>query len=193
MTPDQVARNVDLVRRRIEAAGADPALVRLVAVTKAHPESVVRAALAAGLVDLGESYAQEMVPKAQSLLSEPRDLPTPHWHFVGRLQRNKVRQVAPFVSLWQSVDRLSLASEVARRAPGAEVLVQVNVSEEAAKGGCPTGFVAAMVEGCRDLGLLVRGPHGCRRHGTSGAGSRRVPAPAVPGRRPGSAPSAPWA
>jgi uncharacterized pyridoxal phosphate-containing UPF0001 family protein len=65
--------------------------------------------------------------------------------------------VAPFVSLWQSVDRLSLASEIARRAPGAEVLVQVDVSHEAAKGGCPASFVPAMVEGCRDLGLVVRG------------------------------------
>ena len=58
------------------------------------------------------------------------------WHFIGRLQRNKVRTIAPHVALWQSVDRPELGAEIARRAPGAAVLVQVNVSGEPTKGGC---------------------------------------------------------
>ena len=139
------------VRHRIESAGGDPDAVRIVAVTKGHGPAVVEAAVAAGLTDLGESYAQELAAKADAVRATIR------WHFLGRLQRNKVRVVAPFVDLWQSVDRLSLASEVARRAPGASVLVQVNVSGAEQQGGCPPARAAAVVEGCADLGLDVRG------------------------------------
>jgi pyridoxal phosphate enzyme (YggS family) len=139
------------VRHRIESAGGDLDAVRIVAVTKGHDPAVVEAAVAAGLVDLGESYAQELAAKAEAVRATIR------WHFLGRLQRNKVRMVAPFVDLWQSVDRLSLAAEVARRAPGADVLVQVNVSGADQQGGCPPARAAAVVEGCADLGLEVRG------------------------------------
>lgn len=142
---------VAAVEDRILAAGGDPAGVRLLAVTKTVPVEVVALAAEIGLRDLGESYAQELAAKAEAL---PTDL---RWHLIGRLQRNKVRLVAPFVHLWQSVDRLSLAAEVARRAPGAAVLVQVNVSGAEQQGGCPPERVAAVVEGCRDLGLDVRG------------------------------------
>lgn len=154
---ESVRSNLAGLEERIAAAGGDPQQIRLVAVTKAQGTEAVRAALAAGLVDLGESYAQELVPKAEGLLDDPAGLPPARWHYVGRLQRNKVRQVAPFVWLWQSVDRLSLATEIARRAPGAAVLVQVNVSGGDAKAGCPPTFAASLVEGCRDLGLDVRG------------------------------------
>jgi pyridoxal phosphate enzyme (YggS family) len=141
------------VRQRIEAAGADPDRIRLVAVTKGHPVAVVREAVESGLADVGESYAQELVRKAES--GEVSD--AVRWHFVGGLQRNKVRLVAPFVHLWQSVDRLSLAGEIARHAPGAAVLVQVNISGSEHQGGCAPERVASVVEGARDLGLEVRG------------------------------------
>jgi hypothetical protein len=68
-----------------------------------------------------------------------------------------VRQVAGLVHLWHSVDRLSLAAEIARHAPGAAVLVQVNVSGAEQQGGCPPERVAAVVEGSTDLGLDVHG------------------------------------
>ena len=61
------------------------------------------------------------------------------------------------VHLWQSVDRLSLAAEIAHRDPGARVLVQVNVARQEQQGGCPPERVPAVVDGCRDLGLDVRG------------------------------------
>lgn len=146
-----VAGEVARVRQRIEAAGGDPERVRIVAVTKGHGVDAVRAAAAAGLVDVGESYAQELMAKAEELDTDV------HWHMIGRLQRNKVRQIAAFVHLWQSVDRLSLAGEVARHTPGAVVLVQVNVSGAEQQGGCPPERVAPVVEGCADLGLDVRG------------------------------------
>lgn len=145
-----VADALAALRTRIEQAGGDQD-VSVLAVTKGHPTSVIDEAIEAGLVDVGESYAQELVAKANAVDHGAR------WHFIGGLQRNKVRQIAPFVHLWQSVDRLSLAGEIARHAPGAAVLVQVNVSGLDHQSGCPPERVAATVEGCLDLGLDVRG------------------------------------
>jgi pyridoxal phosphate enzyme (YggS family) len=145
------------IRSRIAEAGGDPDVVRLIAVTKGQPAAAVAAAAAAGLADVGESYIQELVAKVADLEDGASGAPPVRWHLIGRLQRNKVRQAAPLVHLWQSVDRLALAAEVAHRAPGAAVLVQVNVAGEAQQGGCPPERVAAMVEGCIDLGLDVRG------------------------------------
>jgi PLP dependent protein len=158
VAPDVAARAA-AVRARIERAGGDPDAVRLVAVTKGFDAAVVRAALDAGLADVGESYVQELVAKAAEL-DDDRDRsgePRPRWHFVGRLQRNKVRKAAPHVVLWHSVDRLSLGAEIARCAPGASVLVQVNASGEATKAGCPPSQAPALVDGLRDVGLDVQG------------------------------------
>ncbi len=158
----QVQAAAASIRSRIADAGGDPERVRLIAVTKGHPATCVAASAAAGLDDVGESYVQELVGKVFALEAraalEGADSPPPvRWHLIGRLQRNKVRLAAPHVHLWQSVDRLSLAAEIAHHAPGAGVLVQVNVAGEAQQGGCPPERAAAVVEGCRDLGLDVRG------------------------------------
>lgn len=154
-----LAERLDAVRARIASAAPDPDRVRLVAVTKGFGADVVRAALAAGLVDLGESYVQELVAKASEIDGdvEAGTVPEPRWHAIGRLQRNKVRKAAPFVTLWHSVDRLSLGAEIARWAPGAAVLVQVNTSGEQSKAGCAPPMAAGLVEGLVDLGLDVRG------------------------------------
>jgi pyridoxal phosphate enzyme (YggS family) len=154
---------LDAVRQRIVAAGGDPARIRLIAVTKGFGAGVVRDALDHGLVDIGESYAQEMAAKVDDLdadgaASAGAASPVePRWHFIGRLQRNKVRKIAPFVTLWQSVDRLSLGAEIAQRAPGAAVLAQAALTGEESKGGCPEARLPALVDGLRDLGLDVRG------------------------------------
>lgn len=153
---DHVREAVAEVRRRIEGAGADPAAVTVLAVTKGQPLAAVAAATEAGLLDVGESYVQELAAKADELADQPSPPPI-RWHLIGGLQRNKVRQAAPHVHLWQSIDRLSLAAEVARRAPGAAVLVQVNVAAAPQQGGCLPARVPAVVEGCTDLGLEVRG------------------------------------
>jgi len=107
---------VAAVRDRIAEAGGDPRAVRLVAVTKGFDAGVVQEALDAGLVDIGESYVQELVAKATQLEEGAGDRSL-RWHFVGRLQRNKVRKAAPHVWLWHSVDRLALGAEIARWAP----------------------------------------------------------------------------
>jgi PLP dependent protein len=144
---------LDRVRERIERAGGDADQFCIVAATKGHPAERVAELVAAGLVDIGESYAQELVGKAEHLALDAGV----RWHFIGNLQRNKVRQLAGFVHLWQSVGRLSVAAEIAHRAPGARVLVQVNVTGLEQQGGCRPERVAAVVEGCRDLELDVRG------------------------------------
>lgn len=145
-----VAGRLQEVRARIAAAGGDLERVRVVAVTKTFGADAVRAAVAAGLADCGESRAQELLAKAP-------EVDGARWHFVGRLQTNKVRLLAGVVSLWQSVDRPDVVDEIARRAPGARILVQVNVSAEPQKGGCEPAEVAALVSSARDSGLEVAG------------------------------------
>ncbi len=147
---DEVRERLAAIRARIAAAGGTD--VTVVGVTKGHPVAVVDLARQAGIVDLGENYAQELVEKATTVVP-----PGPRWHAIGRLQRNKVRLLAPHVTLWQTVDRVELADEIARRAPGADVLVQVGTTGEEGKGGCPVADVPALVEACRSAGLAVRG------------------------------------
>jgi PLP dependent protein len=156
----ELPARVAAVRSRIEAAGGDPGRVALLAVTKGFGADVVRGALDAGLTDLGESYVQELVAKAAEVEDDAGaapDGPVPTWHFIGRLQRNKVRKAAPFVATWHSIDRLSLGAEVARWSPGAKVYAQVNTTDEPQKGGCEPARLPALVDGLRDLGLDVLG------------------------------------
>jgi PLP dependent protein len=149
------------VRARIAAAaaraGRDPDDVTLVVVTKEVDVPRVRAALDAGARELGENRAQELVAKARALASEGDDAAGPRWHFIGRLQRNKVRALVPYVSLWESVDRIELGRELAQHAAGARVLVQVNVADEPQKGGCVPSATASLADALRDLGLEVEG------------------------------------
>lgn len=143
--------NVAAVRRRIAAAG-DADRVRLVAVSKGASAEAVEAVVRAGVPDVGESYAQELLAKAADV-TDPRV----RWHFIGRLQTNKVRQVAGLVDHWHTIDRAALGDEVAKRAPGAKVLLQVNVSGEAQQGGCQRVEVPMLVSRLRQSGLDVRG------------------------------------
>jgi hypothetical protein len=151
--PERVRAGLEAVRERILAVGGDPERITVVAVTKGFGADAVEAARVAGAVHLGENYAQELVAKAKVLAPGP----APIWHFIGGLQTNKVRLLAPLVDLWESIDRPSLGAEVAKRAPGARVLVQVNISGEVTKSGCVPEDTATLVAGLRDLGLDVRG------------------------------------
>ncbi len=143
------------VERAAREAGRPPGSVLIVGASKTVDLERIRAALGAGLRDLGENRAQELVAKAPAL--EELGAGAPRWHFLGQLQRNKVRAVAPYVGLWQSVDRAELGAEIARRAPGASVLVEVNIADEPQKGGCAGSAVAELVDRLRAQGLDVRG------------------------------------
>jgi pyridoxal phosphate enzyme (YggS family) len=142
----EVSANLAEVRRRV---GDD---VRIIAVTKGFGADAVDAALRAGLTDIGESYAQELLAKRPEVTQ-----PGATWHFIGRLQTNKVRQLVDVVDTWHTVDRATLGVELAKRAPGARVLLQVNVSEEPQKGGCGPHEVPALVNRMRKDGLDVVG------------------------------------
>ena len=153
-----VAAHLAEVRERIavaaRAAGRAPEEIQLVAVSKEVDASAVAEAVAAGQRDFGENRAQELSTKVRAL--RERHI-APVWHFIGRLQRNKIKAISAQVSLWHSVDRPEIGSEIARHAPGARVLVQVNVSGEERKGGCEPGEVPALIGTLVDLGLAVEG------------------------------------
>src|SRR4051794_28362311 len=121
VTAAAVAERLAEVRARIEQAGGDPERVTVVAVTKDFGPDVVEAAVANNLFDCGENRADQLVTKAEACASV-------RWHYLGNVQRNKVPRLAPHVALWQAVDRVAAGEEIAKRAPGAHVLVQVNVS-----------------------------------------------------------------
>jgi pyridoxal phosphate enzyme (YggS family) len=107
--------------------------VRVVGVTKTHGPEAVRAAVAAGLRDVGENRVQEAVQKQDALRDVLVD-----WHLIGTLQRNKARHAAGRFGLIHSIDRADLAGELNRRVPAGahqRVLVQVNCSAESQKGG----------------------------------------------------------
>ena len=159
--PAELRQRLTEVGERIaEAAGGPGARVRIVGVTKTFPVEVVAVAAEVGLTDLGENRAQELVAK-QDEVAARYDVSTwpaaPIWHFIGGLQRNKVKLLAGRVALWHTVDREVLVDEIAKRDPGAAVLVQVNTTDEAQKSGCEPDATPGLVERARAAGLDVRG------------------------------------
>ncbi len=147
--PTEVANRAAALRARIADAGGDD--VTVVAVTKTFDAGAIDAAIAAGFDDVGESYAQETLAKLPDVTG------TPTLHFIGQLQRNKVRRLAPHVDVWQSVDRPELAAEIASRAPNARIMVQVDISGEATKAGVDPQDLAMLLDHSRELGLDVIG------------------------------------
>ncbi len=148
---DTVAWRLSDVRRRIAAAGGDAASIRIVAVTKGFGAEAVAAAFTAGLPDVGENYAQELEAKAADTTAPVR------WHFLGPVQRNKVRRLAPLVRAWHGIDRARAADAVATANPGVEVLVQVNLTGDTRRPGCPPEDLDALVAHCRRRPLLLTG------------------------------------
>lgn len=129
--------NLQNVKQRLAMAAAKaqrpPADIKLVIVTKTVPAWILNQLLEAGYNCFGENKAQELLAKNRCLKSQPE------WHFIGRLQQNKVKKVVSLVDLIQSVDKLELAEEIAKQAAkiGKEqkVLLQVNAALDPAKAG----------------------------------------------------------
>jgi pyridoxal phosphate enzyme (YggS family) len=161
-TTATVASRLAAVRARVaaacECAGRDPASVTIVGITKTHPVEAVDEALAAGLEDLGENRAQELIPKAEAAAAMGL---APRWHFVGHLQRNKVRQVLPLIAVLHSLDSVRLAAEIDRRAehgPDAQragrplpCYLEVNVGGEASKEGVEPSQLGELLRGVAAL------------------------------------------
>jgi pyridoxal phosphate enzyme (YggS family) len=148
--PERLVRVRDTVARHQAITGwTHP--VRVVAVTKTHGPEAIRAAVGAGLADVGENRVQEALAKQDAL----GDLPVA-WHLIGSLQRNKARQAAGRFALIHSIDRVDLAAELDRRVGQGHrqpVLVQVNCSGEAQKGGVTPEELPPLLEA---LGALQR-------------------------------------
>src|SRR5215813_10492299 len=143
-----VARNLERVCEQIASAAAKGGRtvdeIELVAVTKTHPVETVREAVEAGYRLFGESRVQEARAKIPELPSSLR------WHFVGHLQKNKIRHALHLFELFHGVDSLGLAQEISRIA-GEEgmqprVLLEVNVAEEGSKFGFKLETVPAEME-----------------------------------------------
>jgi pyridoxal phosphate enzyme (YggS family) len=136
-----VGAQIDAAAR---SAGRDPTAITLVAVSKTVPAERVREALRAGHTLFGENYAQELRDKARA-----PELAGARWHFLGPLQRNKVKYVVGVAELIHSVDSPSLLDEIAARADKLGVvqrcLVQVNVGREPQKSGCAPEALPALL------------------------------------------------
>jgi PLP dependent protein len=129
-----IAERWEQVRSKVavacERAGRASHEVTIVAVSKTHPASAVREAMAAGASDFGENYAQELAGKLGEVEGAIR------WHFIGRLQSNKAKLVAGKVVLVHAVETESLAQELGKRAGAVQpILLAVNLGGEATKGG----------------------------------------------------------
>lgn len=159
-----VRDGLERVRERIASACAaarrDPSTVSLVAVSKTQPAEAVREAYDAGQRLFGENYVQELAEKAAAL----SELPELTWHFIGHLQRNKVKSVIAVGAgvTVETVDSLRLAAEIDKRAASegrvVPVLLQVNVAGEAQKSGCSPDELVTLVADVRALPhLSLRG------------------------------------
>lgn len=144
-----IDRKLQEVKRRVAnacaQAGRDANKVTLLAVSKRHPASAVREAVAAGQRAFGENYVQEGLAKIEALADLRAQL---QWHLIGPLQSNKTRAVAEQFDWVHSVDRLKLAQRLADQRPAGlaplQLLLQVNVDGEASKSGVALVDVAAL-------------------------------------------------
>ncbi|MBN2185095.1 MAG: YggS family pyridoxal phosphate-dependent enzyme [Candidatus Krumholzibacteriota bacterium] len=161
-----IADNYRAVRDRVaEAAvkaGRDPSSVTIVAVTKTHPASVVKEALEAGIIDVGENRVQEFLGKVDDISIPCR------WHLIGHLQTNKVNKVIGRFELVHSVDSFKLAERIdqagKQRGVSTDILVEVNTSEESTKFGLEADVTMelcekiSVLENIRLKGLMTVGP-----------------------------------
>ena len=169
-----VAGRLDAVRRDIETAcehaGRDPAAVTLMGVSKTHGLERITQAAEAGLHDLGENRAQELVPKAIEAGTRGLDI---RWHFIGHLQRNKVADVLPHITSLHSLDSERLVAAITRAVERSDAVraadplpcyLQVNVAGEASKEGVEPAALPrllAAAAGCSYLqvaGLMTVAP-----------------------------------
>lgn len=127
--------------------------ITIVAVTKLKSAQLIREAYGVGLRHFGENYIQEAQKKREELL----DL-NATWHFIGHLQRNKVKYIVGDYEYIHSVDRLSLAQEISKKSDSQKIFIQVNLSGEASKSGVAPEEGARLIEKIQDLkGLQISG------------------------------------
>jgi pyridoxal phosphate enzyme (YggS family) len=175
----KIKERIERIKTNINAACAradrDPAEVKLIVVTKSATFEAIEQVIRLGFTELGENRVQQLkkiYSQAEEFLKAnagdaafPREV---HWHMIGHLQRNKVRQVLPLVKTVHSVDTLRLAEEINAAAVKMgvcpEILLQVNTSQEPQKFGVPVGAAPHLAEQIANLpnlrlvGLMTMGP-----------------------------------
>ncbi len=136
------------------ARGGHGACPRLIAVSKRHPSSAIKLARDAGQIDFGENFAKELAAKADDFSDDDEIV----WHFIGRLQRNKVKWVVGTATLIHAVDSHRLLKEIDRWANRQgriqAILLAVNVSGESSKSGIRPDQIEGMLNECDQLGAL---------------------------------------
>ena len=153
-TPDEVvAERIGTVRSAIDELGRPD--VTIVAVTKGFDRSAMDCAQRLGLTNVGENYAQELVGKTEALNNGT------NVHFMGRIQRNKVRKVVEIVDSWHSVARPEILTEIAKRATAAgrtpQILIQVRPHDDVSKDGVRPNELDQMLETAREAKIAVAG------------------------------------
>lgn len=160
---EQIAQNIltieNIVLAACKNAGRSRSEVRLVAVSKTFPESFILEAIGSGVLEFGENYIPEGSQKAHSIKQLH---PNAKFHFIGHLQRNKVKAVVADFDLVQSVDRIELAEEIDKQAAKIgkimPVLLQVNISGEESKSGCQPDLLLSFAESvCKLANLSLQG------------------------------------
>lgn len=156
-----IAGKISGLRRQIHEFerkyARDAGSVQLIAVSKTHPAALIRDAHQSGQKDFGENYLGEALEKQKAL----QDLPL-CWHFIGPIQSNKSRDIASHFDWVHSVDRLKIARRLSEQRPVEKgplnILLQVNISEEASKSGVPLNQLEALADGVSSLpNLLLKG------------------------------------
>lgn len=145
--------NITAIRQQAADAcnrvGRDPSQVQIIAVAKTKSVQAILAVRDCGIIEIGENYVQEVVEKHRAIGDAVR------WHFIGHLQRNKVKYIAPFVQMIHGVDSLRLAQEINRQAEQhgrvIPVLLQVNTSGEESKFGVEPSAGLELAEGLLKL------------------------------------------
>lgn len=135
-------KDVEIVNNLNAVRACLPEGVRLVAISKYHPKEYIEAAYSAGQRVFGESHEQELKEKVEQL---PKDI---EWHFIGHLQTNKVKYIAPYISMIEAVDSVKLMKEINKQAAKndrvIDILLELHIAEEETK----YGFT---LDGCREM------------------------------------------
>lgn len=164
LSADDIANNYNTVWVQVQTAalhaGRTPDSVHVLAVSKTQPLTVLDTALQAGITRFGENYVQELREKIAHC--QVSTLQQPEWHFIGHLQKNKVKYIARDVTLIHSVDSVDLAKEIDKQAQKhnriIDILLQVNTSGEESKFGCAPNAVVGLAQEVLSLpNIRVRG------------------------------------
>lgn len=156
MFKDRVDAQRIRIQNACERAGRDPSEVTLIAVSKTHGAESVEGVRECGVVDFGESYVNDWKSKKD-------EVGAVRWHFVGRLQSNKVKDVCGKVHCLHSVDRRSLVKAMVKHGARQDVMIQVNVAADSAKSGCTPDELSALLDAVsasdnlRAVGLMTIG------------------------------------